>query len=98
MNHLAKSNAGLIFLLVRNLERNLIMEIARITAKGQMTIPKKVRDSAHLVTGDLVTFVVEGDLVQFRKVVPGGDEYLRSVQTTLGEWNSPEDEEAWRDL
>ena len=74
------------------------MELARITAKGQMTIPKKVRETAHLSAGDLVAFVVEDDRVQFRKVVPGGDEYLRAIQGTLGEWNSPEDEEAWRDL
>jgi antitoxin PrlF len=74
------------------------MELARITAKGQMTIPKKVRDAAHLTVGDVVTFVVEDDRVSIRKVVPGGDEYLRAVQGTLGEWNSPEDEEAWRGL
>lgn len=74
------------------------MEIARITAKGQMTIPKKVRDSARLVAGDLVSFVVEGDQVQFRKVLPGTDDYLRSVQATLEEWSSPADEAAWRDL
>ena len=74
------------------------MELARITAKGQMTIPKRVRETAHLSAGDLVAFVVEDDRVQFRKVVPGGDEYLRAIQGTLEEWNSPEDEEAWRDL
>jgi len=74
------------------------MELARITAKGQMTIPKKVRESAHLSAGDFVAFVVEDGKVQFRKVLPGDDEYLRSVQGTLGEWNSPEDEEAWRGL
>lgn len=74
------------------------MELARITSKGQMTIPKKVRDAAHLTAGDVVAFVVENDQVSIRKVVPGGDEYLRAVQGTLGEWNSPEDEEAWRGL
>jgi AbrB family looped-hinge helix DNA binding protein len=74
------------------------MELARITSKGQMTIPKKVRDAAHLTAGDVVAFVVENDQVSIRKIVPGGDEYLRAVQGTLGEWNSPEDEEAWRGL
>jgi len=74
------------------------MELARITSKGQMTIPKKVRDAAHLTAGDVVAFVVENDQVSIRKVVPGGDDYLRAVQGTLGEWSSPEDEEAWRGL
>ena len=26
------------------------------------------------------------------------DRYLRAVAETLTEWNSPEDEDAWRDL
>ncbi len=93
--HLAKIRDAPIFLQVRNLGKGLIVEIARITSKGQITIPKKVRDSAHLAEGDLVAFFVEGNHVQFRKLAPGGDDYLRSVQATLSEWNSPEDEEAW---
>jgi AbrB family looped-hinge helix DNA binding protein len=74
------------------------MELARITSKGQMTIPKKVRDAAHLDAGDVVTVTVEDGRVLIRKVLPGGDEYLRAVQGALGEWNSPEDDEAWRGL
>lgn len=73
------------------------MNLARITSKGQMTIPKKVREAAHLAEGDVISFVVEGDRVTLRKLVPD-DDYLRSVQGTLSEWNSLEDEEAWRDL
>lgn len=74
------------------------MELARISSKGQMTLPKRVREAAHLAAGDLVTFVLDGDKVSIHKVAPGGDEYLRAIQDTLGEWNSPEDEEAWRGL
>ena len=73
------------------------MELARITAKGQMTIPKKVREAAHLKSGDVVALDVEGDRVLMRKIV-GDDEYLAAVQGTLDEWSSPEDEDAWRDL
>lgn len=60
------------------------MELARITSKGQMTIPKKVREAAHLSTGDLVAVVVEDGKIMIRKVANGGDEYLRAVQATLG--------------
>ena len=31
--------------------------ISTVTQKGQVTIPKNVRDSLHLVTGDKVEFV-----------------------------------------
>lgn len=73
------------------------MELARITAKGQMTIPKKIREAARLKSGDVVALDVEGDRVLMRKIV-GDDEYLAAVQGTLDEWSSPEDEDAWRDL
>lgn len=73
------------------------MELARITSKGQMTIPKKVREAARLKSGDVVALEVEGDRVLMRKIV-GDDEYLAAVQGTLDEWSSSEDEDAWRDL
>lgn len=32
-------------------------QISTVTQKGQVTIPKNVRDSLHLITGDKVEFV-----------------------------------------
>jgi antitoxin PrlF len=37
------------------------MPAALITTKGQITIPKKVRDSMHLQSGDRVKFVLVGE-------------------------------------
>ncbi len=74
------------------------MNLAKITSKGQMTIPKKVREAAHLAEGDVISFMVEGDHVTFRKLLVPDEDYLRAVQATLSEWNSQEDEEAWREL
>jgi len=73
------------------------MEVAKITSKGQMTIPKKIRETAGLAEGDVVGFIVEDGRITLRKLALD-DGYLRAVQSTLSEWNSPEDEEAWRDL
>ena len=37
---------------------------AKVMAKGQITIPKDVRDVLGVVSGDRVTFVVEGNTVR----------------------------------
>ena len=34
---------------------------ATITSKGQVTLPKRLRDTLHLNTGDRVAFVVDED-------------------------------------
>ncbi|MEP6966442.1 MAG: AbrB/MazE/SpoVT family DNA-binding domain-containing protein [Pseudomonadota bacterium] len=75
-----------------------LMELARISSKGQMTIPRRIREAAHLAEGDVVALVVENDRVTLRKLPSGEDAYLIGVQETLAEWNSAEDEDAWRDL
>lgn len=74
------------------------MELAKITARGQTTIPKNIREAANLVEGDVISFEMDGDHLVVRKVTPGQDEYLQGLSQVLSEWISPEDEEAWRDL
>ena len=37
------------------------MAQATVTSKGQITIPKSVRDSLHLHSGDRVEFIVQGE-------------------------------------
>ena len=74
------------------------MEVAKITARGQTTIPKRIRERAGLLEGDVVAFEIEGDHLIVRKVARGGDEYLQGLSATVSEWASPEDEDAWRDL
>ncbi len=39
----------------------MIMSTAVITTKGQVTIPKNVRDTMHIQTGDRIEFVQIGD-------------------------------------
>ena len=74
------------------------MELARVTARGQTTIPKRIREAANLRVGDVLAFEIEGDRMVVQKVTPGQDEYLQSLSEVMSEWRSPEDEEAWRDL
>ena len=37
--------------------------LATVTSKGQVTIPKEIRDLLHIRTNDKVDFVVDGDRV-----------------------------------
>ena len=73
-------------------------ELARIGARGRTTIPKAIREAAGLHEGDVIAFGIEGDRLVVQKVVRGRHEYLHGLREVMGEWLSPEDEEAWRDL
>ena len=44
------------------------MQESSITAKGQTTIPKVVRDALGVSAGDRVRYVLEGDEVRLMKV------------------------------
>ena len=74
------------------------MEFSKITARGQTTIPKKIRDAANLREGDLIAFDLQGDHLVMRRVELGPDGYLQGLSGAMTEWISPEDEDAWRDL
>lgn len=74
------------------------MELARIRTRGQTTIPKRVRVAANLHAGDTLAFEVQADHWVVRKMPAAQDAYPQGLAHTLDEWNSPEDEEAWRDL
>ena len=58
------------------------MVTATLTSKGQLTIPKAVRDSLHLHTGDRVAFVVRGDAEAVLKPV------TKSVDEVFGRLHS----------
>jgi antitoxin PrlF len=74
------------------------MQISRITAKGQTTIPVSIRKAAHMEAGDTLAFEIKGDHLIVRKIKSPTDAYLKGIEETLNEWSSPEDEEAWSGL
>ena len=75
------------------------MSSSKITSKYQATIPKEVRKILHLHPGDSITFHVtkEGTVI-IKRTQPLDKEYLRALDTTLSEWQSESDEEAYEHL
>lgn len=76
-----------------------MLVVAKITAKGQTTIPQDVRAALHVGPGDLIAWEVDAaGTVTVRRVQPLDIEYLRAVEGTLSEWAGSADEEAYREL
>ena len=73
--------------------------IAKITAKGQTTVPAEVRAALHIQPGDLIVWEPQADgSARVRRVQPLELDYLRAIEGTLTEWNSPADDQAYREL
>jgi AbrB family looped-hinge helix DNA binding protein len=71
---------------------------SRLSAKGQVTIPKQVRDGIGLRPGDQIAYELHDGVAILRKAEPFDAEYHRALNATLSEWSSPGDDEAFRDL
>jgi AbrB family looped-hinge helix DNA binding protein len=71
---------------------------SRISPKGQVTIPKKVRDVLGAETGDLIAYEVRGNAVMLKRIGPFDAAYHAALSQTLDEWASAEDEKAFRNL
>ena len=67
--------------------------IARVSVKGQLTIPKDVRKTLSISTGDDVLFEEKHGEVVIRKIPATEAPWSRSVQTTLSEWDDGLDDD-----
>lgn len=43
---------------------NMLVDNAKVMAKGQVTIPKDIREVLGVTNGDRITFIVEGNTVR----------------------------------
>ncbi len=74
------------------------MLLSTVTSKGQATIPAEIRSALHLKPGDKIKFEIQDHHAIIAKAEPFDYLYHAAVSHTLSEWDSPEDDEAYRDL
>lgn len=74
------------------------MDKSRLTIKFQATIPKKIRKKLNLHAGDELIFEIENNKVTIKKAEKFDNKYYKAIEQTLGEWNSEEDEIAFKHL
>ncbi len=74
------------------------MDISKMTSKYQATIPQEIRKFLGLGKGDAVNFRIENERVVVEKARPVDWQFARFTGETLSEWDSPEDDEAFRGL
>lgn len=74
------------------------MHTSKVSSKAQITLPRKVREALGAKAGDMIVYEVHGDEVKLKRLDPFDAAFHRSLSSTLDEWTTDEDEEAFRDL
>ncbi len=74
------------------------MLLSTLTSKGQATIPAEIRHALRLKPGDKLNFKIHNHQATFSKATPFDYLYHTALSSSLSEWDSVEDNEAYRDL
>lgn len=74
------------------------MQTSKLSSKGQVTLPKEVRDALGARPGDTIVYEVEGNIVRLKRQGPCDAAFHRALANTLSEWASDKDEEAFNTL
>jgi len=75
----------------------------KITRKGQVSIPSAVRARAGFEEGAKVNVIAYDDRIELRPMKKGKISeammgYLMSEEVLAQNWDTPEEDEAWKDL
>ena len=74
------------------------MHASKLTEKFQATIPRDIRTFLSLRKGDRIGFEIKDSSVIINKITPLDYEYMKSIEHSMSEWLSDEDEGAYHDL
>jgi AbrB family looped-hinge helix DNA binding protein len=74
------------------------MHFSQLSAEGQITVPKEIQKLLALKPGDMIAYEVREGTVILKRIEPFDTAFHQALSATLDEWDSPEDDEAFRDL
>ena len=74
------------------------VQISRVSSKGQVTLPKNVREAIGVGPGDSVAYDIGKGVVTLRRLEPIDLAFHAALESTLSEWSSATDDEAYGDL
>jgi len=72
--------------------------LAKLTSKGQATIPEAIRKRLKLAPGDRIAFAVEGDQVTLRRAEPVDAAFLKLTTESFADWGTKEAEVDFREF
>ena len=75
-----------------------MLHTSKLTSKFQATVPTPVRRALQLNAGDLIGFEVRGNEVRLCRATPLDLAFAQALEGSLGEWSSPQDDEAFKNL
>jgi AbrB family looped-hinge helix DNA binding protein len=71
------------------------METSKLSSKSQVTLPRKIREALGARAGDTIVYEVEGNVVRIKRLEPFDAAFHKTLSSTLSEWASDADEEAF---
>ena len=74
------------------------MNVSKLSTKGQITLPRKVREHLGAKSGDLIEYEIKNGVVTLRRLLPFDAAFHAALSATMDEWTTQEDDEAFRDL
>ncbi len=74
------------------------MLTSKLSSKGQITIPKEIREAIGLEPGETVAYEVHNGVITLKHIEPFDAAFHAALSNTLDEWATSEDEEAFRGI
>jgi antitoxin PrlF len=74
------------------------MQTSKLSSKAQVTLPRRVREALGAKAGDTIVYEVKDNVVTLKRLDPFDAAFHHALSSTLDEWATKEDEEAFGDL